>query len=140
MRFRILFIILFTSMFAKAQVASIYPLPRDSNNYPIPTNLGTPVFAEPTLTTGSYVSMLTLPTTGVNYGRQFQSICAYNPSSTRTVYICLGTGGCSTDMMKLPAQTGLCLDKLYFGYQNNITDVYGKLDTTGSVAVALTVW
>lgn len=141
MNMKYLLTLLLISSVSWAQQTSIYPVPRDVNNMPIPTSLGLPVFANQTLTTASYVAVLTLPTTGVNYGRQFSSICVKNPDATRTIFVCFdGASSCSTDMLKVPPSLGLCLDKLYFGRLNDITTIWAKLDATGSVSADFTVW
>lgn len=126
---------------AFAQTVSV-PVPKDITNTPIYGSSGLPSFTEAvTLTTTSYVSLVTLPTSGVNLNRAWRHIAIYNPDATRSVYICLGGSSCSTDMIKIPPSIGFVLDDALFGPKwISITDIYGRLDAGGSVAPQVTIW
>jgi hypothetical protein len=118
------------------------PVPKDQSNTPIYSGTGKPVFSEAvTLTSGTYAGLLTLPTTGENGSRHWKGIAVYNPSTTRSVYICIGAAAtCSVDAMKIPSSTGIALDQVYFGPINDVVKIWGKLDAPGSVVPELTVW
>jgi hypothetical protein len=118
-------------------------LPVDKNGIPLQENsLGLPTFSEAvTLTTSSYVSLLTVPATGHNATRVYRHMIVKNPSSTRTLYICFGdSSSCATNMLKIPASTTIAYDGLYFGAPTSVVKIYGKLDDTGSVVPELTIW
>jgi len=118
-----------------------YPIPQDVNNYPIQGAMGVPYEFESAVTTTSYASFATVPLTGNDAGRQYRSLCAYNPSTTIDVYLCLGSSSsCSTDMVKVPAGKGLCLDNIYYGPLNLITTVWAKLGSAGSVTPSVEIW
>lgn len=139
---RKLLLALFISVPVFAQNKTIIPVPKDPFNIPIYGGLGLPVFSEATtLTTSSYVSILTLPNTGHDINRSFRHIAVYNPDSARSVYICFGdASGCSTDMMKVPPGFALAFDHVLFGILYDQTVVYGRLDAVGSVTPEITVW
>jgi hypothetical protein len=136
-----LFLALFITITAMAQQSPV-PVPKDINNSPIYGSSGLPRFVEGVTVTGtSYVSLATLPTTGVNFGRAWRHIAVRNPDATKSVYICLGASSCSTDMMKLPPGIGLVLDDTLYGPAwLDVTNIYGRLDSAGSVAPEVTFW
>lgn len=117
-------------------------VPRDGFNTPIYGGIGLPYFFESvSLTTTSYVSLATVPTVGSgNTQRQFRNILIRNPSSTRSVYVCFGTGGCSSDMMKIPPNYTFVTDQMLIGWSTSVTNIYGKLDSAGSVTPEITLW
>lgn len=117
-------------------------VPRDGFNTPIYGGIGLPyLFESVTLTTTSYVSVATLPTVGTgNTQRQFRNILIRNPSSTLSVYICFGSGGCSTNMMKIPPNYTFVTDQMLIGWSTSVTNIYGKLDSAGSVVPEITLW
>ncbi len=137
----IMIVALLISQLAHAQQANI-PIPVDPRKNPILTGLGFSYFSEAvTLTTTSYVSLLALPVSGSNLDRPWKGIAVRNPSTTRSVYICWGTAsGCTQAGMKLGPEVGLVLDDVMFGSQNSVTNIWGKLDSAGSVAPELTIW
>lgn len=120
-----------------------YPVPKDFTNTPIYGGLGLPVYgAAVTLTDSTFTDLLTVPSTGNDTKRQFAHICVFNPSGTRTLNICFGTG-CTTTQISVPAFTGgggICLDDTYFGVYNEITVIRGAIDAAGSVTPQLTIW
>lgn len=133
--------ILFSRM-AHAQEVPANIVPKDKLNVPIYGGIGRPLFYESvTLSTSSYVKLVTLPSTGENSYRMFRGIAVRNPDASRSVYICLGsTSSCSSDAMKIPPAQGIALDQVYFGFINDVTDIWGKLDSAGSVTPEITIW
>lgn len=118
------------------------PIPKDQNNTPMYTAQGrshlVPAF---TLTTNAYVDVFTLPTDNLNINRIWKHIGVYNPSAARAIYVCFGTStSCTTDMMRIPPTLGLILDDVTYGYNNNVTDVWMRLDSAGSVSPDVTLW
>lgn len=123
--------------------ASAQIVPRDNRSTPIYGGLGLPVFSEAvTLTTTSFVSILTVPNeTAQGYQRQFRHFVLRNPSTERAVYVCFGGASpCATNQMKIPPEHTFVMDHFYFGPFNSITNIYGKLDASGSVAPEITIW
>ena len=118
------------------------PIPKDQNNTPMYSAQSYPYFATPvTLTTSSYVDVFTLPNTGWDANRIWKHIMIRNPDAARTVYICLGISSvCVTDMIKVPATFGIVLDDITIGYPNQITDIWARLDSSGSVVPEITIW
>lgn len=121
-----------------------FALPRDINGVALhDESLGVPVFSEATtLNSSVFTSVLSLPTSGNNANRQWRKLMVRNPSSSRTLYICLGGSvSCSTTMVKVPVSTTTVMDGMYFGPMNTITNIWGKLDIDGtSVIPEVTVW
>ena len=121
-----------------------YPVPKDVNNTPIYGGLGLPFSGSMTPTTNAYDNAVavTAPLTGSNSGRQYRHIAVYNPSTTRTVYVCFGgatSSGCADNMIVAPGYT-VVLDSVYYGELNNITKLYAKLDSAGTSAVVVHGW
>ncbi len=120
------------------------PVPKDPFNIPIYGGISTPVFSEATtLTTNSYALMVTLPNTGLSYNRTYRHLMVFNPSSTRSVYICFGNGSCATDMVKVPTGAsgfGVALDDYMAGVLYGQTEIWGRLDAAGSVTPLIYVW
>lgn len=124
-----------------AQIQYKYPVPKDPTNTPIQNALGLPFVLEATLTTTGYAKIGDLPLSGNNAGRQYRGICAYNPDTSVSVYLCFGTASaCSTDMIKIPPEKGICLDNIYAGFFNDITAVWGKLSGAGTSDVEVNIW
>jgi len=117
-------------------------VPRDGFNTPIYGGIGLPyLFESVTLTTTSYVSVATLPIVGTGITqRQFRNILIRNPSTTLSVYICFGSGGCGANMMKIPPNYTFVTDQMLIGWSTSVTNIYGKLDSAGSVTPEITVW
>lgn len=140
MRRFILKILAMISPLALAQ-QSIVPVPKDPFNTPIYGSSGYPSLYEVALTTSSYALIATLPTTGINQGRSWRHIMVRNPSTTRTVYVCLGDAtSCATDMIKVPPEFGIAMDDMLLNAGINITSIWGRLDSAGSVTPEVHVW
>lgn len=119
-------------------------VPKDINNVPIYGGLGIPFSGTATPTANAYDDTIkvAVPLTGVNAGRQYRSISVYNPSLTRTVYVCFGgdaAAGCSDNIIVNPGYA-VVLDNVYFGALNDITNIYLKLDSAGTSAVQVQGW
>ena len=118
-----------------------YPVPIDPYNTPIQGALGLPYSFLPTVSTTSYVNAITLPLTGNEAGRQYRSICVNNPDTTIPVYVCMGdSSACSTDHIVVPALKGLCLDNIYYGPLNQVSNIWLKLGSAGSVIPLVVVY
>lgn len=120
-----------------------YKLPLDGNNNPLQVaSLGYSYFSEAvTLTTTGDVLVVTLPSTGKDLNRQWRKLMARNPSSTRSVYLCFTSStSCPEYNVKVPPSTTVVMDDLYFGPMNSVAAIYGKLDSSGSVAPEITIW
>lgn len=117
-------------------------VPKDGMGTPIYGGIGYPqLFESVTLTTSSYVALVTLPTVGSgNTQRQFRGIEVNNPSSTRSLYICFGTTSCSTDAIKVGPLRDKIFDLVQYGWGTSTTTIYGRLDSGGSVTPEVTVW
>lgn len=118
-----------------------YPVPRDPTNTPVYGGLGLPFYSGVTVTAATYIVSATVPLTGNDIYRQYRSVYVYNPDTTRTVYACFGgSTACATDQMKINPGYGLIFDNVYYGYLNGITNIYLRLDSTGSVVVEVGGW
>jgi len=120
------------------------PVPKDPVNTPIYGGIGQPfVYDSTAVTTTSFAPIVTVPNSGSNYVRPYRHIAVYNPSMTRTVYVCFAENasvGCSVNAMKIPPGIGLVLDHVYYGVMMQTPTIYMKLDSAGSVTPDLTVW
>ncbi len=129
---------------AFAQNKTNVPVPKDPFNIPIYGGISLPVFSEAvTLTTCAYTLALTLPNSGLNYNRTYRHLAVWNPSDTRAVYLCFGNGSCSTDMVKVPpgdSGFGIALDDFMAGVLYGQTEIWGRLDSGGSVTPLIYVW
>jgi hypothetical protein len=140
MKHLLLLLTLFSAQ-AFSQAKTIVPVPKDPNNIPIYGGLGVPVVSESvTLTTSSYVLLFSLPNGGASVNRSFRHVIAVNPDLTRSVYLCFGSGSCSTDMIKVRPESGLALDHTLFGILYGQTEVWGRLDAPGTVTPEIHVW
>lgn len=119
------------------------PVPKDPTNTPIYGGIGIPSLYEPALQSVTYQAIATLPNTGTNYYRPFRHIAVYNPSASRSVYLCFAAAtasSCSTDSMKVPPLMGLALDHVYYGRPMDNPQIFGRLDGPGPVTAAVHAW
>ena len=127
---------------------SVQCMPLDASGNVLAQGLGLPWSCQVTVTAATYTgsAYCDLPAdSGNNKGRAYRHFYAYNPSSTRTLFVCLGTSaGCSTettsDMVVIPPTLGLAQDSTLYGALNATTRVWFRLDSTGSVVVSSGGW
>lgn len=120
-----------------------YPLPVDARGNPLMLGVGNPYSTTLTPTTSSYSASIQYqaPLTGIDTNRVYREIYIYNPSSTRTVYICFGSAtACSTDNITVPPSTQMVLDAIRFGNAVGFPYVWARLDSAGSSAAVITIW
>ncbi len=141
MRILLTLVLLLTGLKVFAQQVNI-PIPVDPRKNPVNTGLGFSYFSEAvTLTTTTYVSLVTLPVAGTNVDRPWKGIAVRNPSVSLFVYVCWGNStGCTQAGMKIPPEQGFALDQVMFGTQNGVTHLWGKLNGAGSVTPEVTIW
>lgn len=134
--------LLVVSRFTLAQ-QSIIKAPRDSTGSILYAGLGLPVLIQPTVAVAAYdtSNRTAISQSGANTHRQYRHLWIYNPSGTLGIYVCVGDStGCSTDMWYAPPSTGVVDDYAYFGEGNNITHIYYRLSSAGSVVPTLRWW
>ena len=117
-------------------------LPVDNKGTPLVAALGMPSLCEVTTTTATYTEYCQLPAnTGDNSGRMYRAIQVYNPSSTKSVYVCLGNDtSCTTDYIKVRPGCTISQDFSLFGPGNLVTRVWLRLSSSGSEVVDVMTW
>lgn len=138
---RILLIGFFISSMCFAQ-RSAMGLPVDNKGTPLIAGLGLPSMCEVSTTTATYTEYCQLPAnTGDNTGRMFRHIQVYNPSTARSVYVCLGNDtSCATDMIKIRPGSTISQDFALYGPGNLVTRVWLRLSSAGSETVDVMTW
>lgn len=142
---RKLLILLTLMVFSRGTIAqqSIIKAPRDSSGAILYAGLGLPYLIQPTIAVTAYdtSNRTALSTTGADTKRQFRHLSIYNPNASIGIYVCVGDStGCSSDMWYAPPSLGVVDDYAYFGQGNNITHVYYRLSSAGSVVPTIRWW
>jgi hypothetical protein len=135
-------LLLTISMSLHAQ-QSILRLPRDGANAPMSHGMGLPYGFVLTPTTDAYDNSIRyqLPSTGNDTNRVYRHISVYNPSASRTLYICFGgSSGCTGDNIIVPPSVALVYEPIRFGKSVDTEYVYVRLDSAATVAVTFGVW
>lgn len=121
---------------------SVMGLPVDNRSTPLIAGLGLPSTCSQTVTTATYTQSCAVPAnTGDNTGRMFRHIQIYNPSSTASVFVCLGPdAACSTDMIKVRPGAAVTQDFALYGPGNAVTKIWFRLSSAGSEVVDVNIW
>jgi hypothetical protein len=121
---------------------SVMGLPVDNRGTPLIAGLGLPSMCEVSTSTATYTEYCQLPAnSGDNTGRMFRHIQVYNPSSTKSVYVCLGNDtSCATDMIKIRPGAAISQDFALYGPGNLVTRVWLRLSSAGSETVDVLTW
>lgn len=142
-----LFLVLLLTILGHAAQAQQSPLrlPRDSMNTPLIGGLGLPYVYEPSLTNTTYDNShrVQLPTTGPDTLRQFRHFWMYNPNGSISVYACAGgndAASCTRDHWVAPPSTGFVDDFGYFGQGNNVTYLYFRIGSAGTIVPSVRYW
>lgn len=138
---KILLLALLLSLPAMAQ-RSAMGLPVDNKGTPLIAGLGLPSTCTQTVTTATYTENCAIPAnTGDNTGRMYRHIQVYNPSSTASVFVCLGNStSCATDMIKIRPGAAVTQDFALYGPGNLVTNIWFRLSSAGSEVVDVNVW
>lgn len=117
-------------------------LPTDNKATPLIAGLGLPAMCETTVTTATYTEYCAVPaSTGENTGRAWRHIQIYNPSTSKSVYVCFGgTSSCSTDMIKIRPGAAVTQDFALFGPSNAAPRIWLRLSSAGSEVVDVNLW
>jgi tetrahydromethanopterin S-methyltransferase subunit H len=117
-------------------------LPTDNKATPLIAGLGLPAMCETTVTTATYTEYCAVPSSsGENTGRAWRHIQIYNPSTSKSVYVCLGgTSSCSTDMIKIRPGAAVTQDFALFGPSNEAPRIWLRLSASGSEVVDVNLW
>lgn len=122
---------------------SYYPLPRDSNNFPLEQGLGPSYAGSVTVTSTSYdpVQTYIVPSSGNDGKRAYRHLYVLNRSSTRTIYVCVNDEvSCTDDAMIVRPGYAMIFEPLLFGLAVGKGYVYFKLDSAGTAPVDVAVW
>ena len=137
----ILMLLMHLPLHSYAQRA-VQALPTDNKSTPLIAGLGLPAMCETTVTAATYVAFCAVPaSSGDNTGRSWRHIQIYNPSTTKSVYVCLGdTSSCSTDMIKIRPGAAVTQDFALFGPSNSAPRIWLRLSSAGSEVVDVNLW
>lgn len=120
---------------------AVQGLPVDRMSTPLIAGLGLPSMCETTVTTNTYTQYCSMPAaTGENTGRMWRHIQIYNPSTSKSVYVCLGASSCATDMIKIRPGAAVTQDFALYGPGNSISRIWLRLSSAGSEVVDVNLW